>query len=123
MSEKPKLAVYWAASCGGCEVAVLNLHERLLDVDAAFDFMFCPCLMDTKTKDVEALPDRAIAVTLFNGALRTQENIEMARLLRRKSRLLVAFGSCAEGGLYPGPGQFYNQTRAALLRLSRQSFC
>ena len=113
MSEKPKLAVYWAASCGGCEIAFANLHENLLDVDAAMDFMFCPCLMDTKTRDIEALPDRAIAVTLFNGALRTEENMEMARLLRRKSRLLVAFGSCAKGGCIPALANF--TTREQLL--------
>lgn len=101
MAEKPKLALYWAASCGGCEIATVNLHEKILDVDAALDFMFCPCLLDTKKKDIEALPDGAIAVTLFNGALRTEENVEMARLLRRKSRLLVAFGSCAKGGCVP----------------------
>jgi F420-non-reducing hydrogenase small subunit len=106
MTEKPKLAVYWGASCGGCEIAVVNLHEKLLDVDAALDFMFCPCLLDTKKKDIEALPDRSIAVTLFNGALRTEENVEMARLLRRKSRLLVAFGSCAKGGCIPALANF-----------------
>src|SRR5690242_9073197 len=80
MSDKPKLAMYWAASCGGCEIAVVNLHEKLLDVDAAFDFMFCPCLMDTKKKDIEAMPDKSIAITLFNGAIRTDENAEMAHL-------------------------------------------
>ncbi len=101
MSEKPKLAMYWASSCGGCEVAVVNLHERLLAVDSSFDFMFCPCLLDTKTKDIEALPDRSLAITLFNGAIRTSENEEMARLLRRKSQLLIAFGSCSSGGCIP----------------------
>ena len=106
MPEKPKLAIYWAASCGGCEIAVLNLHEKILDLDAAFDFMFCPCLLDTKKKDIEALPDGAIAVTLFNGALRSEENIEMAQLLRRKSKLLVAFGSCAKGGCIPALANF-----------------
>jgi len=106
MSEKPKLAIYWAAACGGCEVAVLNLDEKLLDLDAALDLMFCPCLMDTKRKDIEALPDGAIAVTLFNGALRSQENLEMAHLLRRKSQLLVAFGSCAKGGCIPALANF-----------------
>jgi F420-non-reducing hydrogenase small subunit len=106
MPEKPKLAIYWAASCGGCEVSVVNLHEKLLDLDAALDLMFCPCLMDTKKNDIEALPDRAIAVTLFNGALRTEENVEMARLLRRKSRILVAFGSCATGGCIPALANF-----------------
>jgi F420-non-reducing hydrogenase small subunit len=114
MAEKPKLAVYWAASCGGCEIAVANLHEQLLDLDAAFDFMFCPCLLDTKKNEIEALPDQAIAVTLFNGALRTEENIEMAHLLRRKSRLLVAFGSCARGGCIPALANF--STKEELLR-------
>ena len=33
---KPKFAMYWAASCGGCEIAVLNIHEKILDVDANF---------------------------------------------------------------------------------------
>lgn len=102
MSEKPKLAMYWGASCGGCEIALVNLHEKILEIDAAFDFMFCPCLLDTKKKDIERLADGAIAVTLFNGALRTTENEEMARLLRRKSRLLVACGGCAVDGCIPG---------------------
>jgi F420-non-reducing hydrogenase small subunit len=113
MSEKPKLAVYWAASCGGCEIAVVNLDEKILDVDAALDFMFCPCLLDTKKKDIEALPDQAIAVTLFNGALRTEENVEMAHLMRRKSQILVAFGSCAKGGCIPALANF--STRDELL--------
>ena len=100
-AQKPKLAMYWAASCGGCEIALANIHEAILEVDAHFDFMFCPCLLDTKKKDIEALPDGAIFLTLFNGALRTEENLEMARLLRRKSQLLVAFGSCAATGGIP----------------------
>lgn len=100
-NNKPKLAMYWAASCGGCEIALANIHEAILEVDAHFDFMFCPCLLDTKKKDIEALPDGAIFLTLFNGSLRTEENLEMASLLRRKSQLLVAFGSCAATGGIP----------------------
>jgi F420-non-reducing hydrogenase small subunit len=99
---KPKLAIYWAASCGGCEVAVLNLQERFLDLCSRFDLVFCPCLIDAKRRDIEALPERGIAVTLFNGGIRTEENLEMARLLRRKSELLIAFGSCATEGCVPG---------------------
>jgi F420-non-reducing hydrogenase small subunit len=102
MSDKPKLAMYWAASCGGCEIALVNINEAILDLDAAFDFMFCPCLLDTKKRTIEELPDKSIALTLFNGAIRTAENEEMAHLLRRKSRLLVAFGSCAGEGCIPG---------------------
>jgi F420-non-reducing hydrogenase small subunit len=99
---KPKFAMYWAAACGGCEIAVLNLHEKLLDVDANFDVVFWPVAMDAKYKDVEAMPDGAILLTLFNGGIRNDENEAMARLLRRKSQILVAFGSCACEGCIPG---------------------
>jgi F420-non-reducing hydrogenase small subunit len=101
MPEKPKLAMYWASSCGGCEVALVNLHEKLLDVDANFNFVFCPCLLDTKVHDVKAMPDNSIAVTLFNGAIRSDENVEMAKLLRCKSQMLIAFGSCSLAGAIP----------------------
>ena len=100
-ASKPKLAMYWAASCGGCEIALANIHEVLLEVDQHFDFMFCPCLLDTKKKDIVALADGEIFLTLFNGALRTSENREMAELLRRKSKVFVAFGSCAATGGIP----------------------
>ncbi len=98
---KPKFAMYWAAACGGCEIAVLNIHEKILDVDANFEIAFWPVAMDAKYKDVEALADGAILLTLFNGAIRNSENEELAKLLRRKSKILVAFGSCACEGCIP----------------------
>ncbi len=103
---KPKFAMYWAASCGGCEIAVLNIHEKILDVDANFEVVFWPVAMDAKYKDVEAMPDGAITLTLFNGGIRNSENEELAHLLRRKSKILVAFGSCACEGCIPGLANF-----------------
>ncbi len=102
MTAKPKFAMYWAASCGGCEIAVLNIHEKILDVDANFDVVFWPVAMDAKYKDVEAMEDGSILLTLFNGGIRNDENEHIAKLLRRKSQILVAFGSCASGGCIPG---------------------
>jgi F420-non-reducing hydrogenase small subunit len=101
MAEKPKLAMYWAASCGGCEISVLNIHEHILIVDQIFDLAFFPCIADFKTKDVEGYPDGYIDVCLFNGAIRTSENEEMAKLLRKKSKFLIAYGSCAYEGCIP----------------------
>ena len=101
---KPKFAMYWAASCGGCEIAVLNIHEKILDVDANFEVVFWPVAMDAKYKDVEAMEDGSILLTLFNGAIRNDENEHIAKLLRRKSKLLVAFGSCANEGCMPALG-------------------
>jgi F420-non-reducing hydrogenase small subunit len=98
---KPKLALYWAASCGGCEIAVLDLEEKILDVAAHFEIVFWPVAVDFKVKDVEAMEDGSITLCLFNGAIRSDDNDFMARLLRRKSKLLVAFGSCAQEGCIP----------------------
>lgn len=102
MTTKPKFAMYWAASCGGCEIAVLNTHEKILDVDANFDVVFWPVAMDAKYKDVEAMEDGSILLTLFNGGIRNDENEHIAKLLRQKSKILVAFGSCACEGCIPG---------------------
>ena len=98
---KPMLAMYWAASCGGCEIATLNIGEHILTVDAVFDLAFFPCIADFKVKDVEGYPDGYIDLCLYNGAVRTSENEEMAHLLRQKSKVLVAFGSCAYEGCIP----------------------
>jgi F420-non-reducing hydrogenase small subunit len=99
---KPKFAVYWAASCGGCEIAFLDIREKILDFDAAAELVFCPCIMDTKYEDVEAMADGEIDVTLFNGGIRNEENLHLAQLLRKKSKYLVAFGSCSTEGCIPG---------------------
>ncbi len=98
---KPKLAMYWAASCGGCEIAVLNIGEHILTVDEVFDLAFFPCVADFKTEDVKNYPDGYIDLCLFNGAIRNSENEEMAHLLRQKAKVLVAFGSCAYEGCIP----------------------
>ncbi|MDA8158887.1 MAG: NADH:ubiquinone oxidoreductase [Deltaproteobacteria bacterium] len=101
MTGKPKISMYWAASCGGCEIALVNINEKIIDLDANFDFMFCPCLLDTKKQEIKELPDESIFITFFNGGIRTEENEEMAHLLRKKSKILIAFGSCAYEGCIP----------------------
>ncbi len=101
-SARPRLAMYWASACGGCDIAILNLHERIADVASAFEIVFWPAVMDVKYADVEAMPDGWIDLCLFTGGIRSTENAELARMLRRRSRFLVAFGSCAGEGCIPG---------------------
>ena len=111
MSDKPKakLALYWAASCGGCEIAVLAVNEKILDVAAAFDIVLWPVAVDAKVRDVEKMPDGNIDVCLFNGSIRTSEQEYMAQLMRKKSKVLVAFGSCAMEGCIPGLANLNNR--------------
>ncbi|MFC1750965.1 oxidoreductase [Pseudomonadota bacterium] len=110
-SQKKKLqiALYWAASCGGCEIAVLDINEKILDVVAAVDILFWPVAMDFKYKDVEAMEDDHIDVCFFNGAIRSEEQKYMAELLRKKSKVLVAFGACAVQGGIPGLANIANK--------------
>jgi len=64
--------------------------------------------MDAKYKDVEAMADGEITLCLFNGAMRNDENVHMAHLLRKKSKILVAFGSCANEGCVPALANLSN---------------
>jgi F420-non-reducing hydrogenase small subunit len=98
---KPKLALYWAASCGGCEIAVLEINEKILEVANNFEIVFWPVAIDSKYADVEAMEDGSIDVCLFNGGIRNEEGERIARLLRRKSKVMVAYGSCACEGCIP----------------------
>ncbi len=106
---KPKLAIYWAASCGGCDIAILDIEEKILAVADFFDVVFWPCAMDFKYSDVEQMEDKSITLTLFNGAIRNDEAYHIAELLRKKSVVLCAFGSCAADGGIPGLANFYDR--------------
>src|SRR5512139_3794811 len=109
MRPKPKVAFYWCASCGGCEEAVVDLAEGILDVAAAIDIVMWPVAMDFKRKDVEAMADKSIVATFLNGAIRSTEQEEMAHLMRRKSQFMIAFGACAQLGGIPGLANMWDR--------------
>jgi F420-non-reducing hydrogenase small subunit len=106
---KLKLALYWAASCGGCEIAQLQIGEKILKLTEVADIVFWPVAIDVKYKDVEAMADKSIDVCLFNGGIRTSEQEHMAKLLRAKSKVLIAYGACAHLGGVPGLANLFNK--------------
>jgi F420-non-reducing hydrogenase small subunit len=106
---KPKVALYWAASCGGCEITMTELGMDLVAVSEQVEIVFWPCVMDFKYSDVEAMDDQEIDVCFFNGAIRTSENEHLATLLRQKSKILIAFGSCSHTGGIPGLANDYSR--------------
>ncbi|MBS1706291.1 MAG: oxidoreductase [Armatimonadetes bacterium] len=101
MSTKPKVGFYWCASCGGCEESFVDVAEAILDLAQLVEFAIFPVAMDFKRQDVEALDDGEIFATMINGAIRTSEQEEMCHLLRRKSQVIIAYGSCAYSGGIP----------------------
>jgi len=112
MVDKPKIAFYWCSSCGGCEESLVDLAEDLLAVASRAEIVFWPVAFDTKYSDVEAMEDGAIAAVLINGAVRMDEQVAMAKLLRKKSRLVVAHGSCAHLGGVVGLANFSSRDEA-----------
>ena len=106
---KPKIAFNWSCSCGGCEEAIVDLHEGILDVVQAVDIVFWPVALDFKYADLEALPDGGIDVAFLNGSIRTSEQEHIAKIFRKKAKMVVAFGACAGLGGIMGLGNLHDR--------------
>jgi F420-non-reducing hydrogenase small subunit len=94
---KIKLNTEWLSDCAGCHVALVDLHEKILDVLGAVEIQHCPVLTDIKDYP------RA-AVGLVSGAIRSEHDLHMARRMRESCDRIVAWGTCAVYGGIPGAG-------------------
>jgi F420-non-reducing hydrogenase small subunit len=111
---KLKIGIYWGAACGGCDVAILDTHEKLLEIADMADIYLWPVAMDFKYSDVRAMKDGFLDVALFSGGVRNSENEEIAKLLRKKAKVMIALGACAQLGGVPGLANMY--TREDILK-------
>jgi len=109
LTDKPKIAMYWCASCGGCEEATVDIAERILDLTSLVDIVFWPVALDFKEEDVENLPDGSVTASLINGGVRLTEHDHMIKLLRKKSKIVVAYGACSAWGGVPGLANLYRK--------------
>lgn len=105
---RPKIAFYWCSGCGGCEESVLDLGEGLLELADRMDIVFWPIALDYKLDDIARLEDGELLATLINGAIRTEEQGRLAMLFRKKSKHLIAHGSCAHTGGVVGLGNLHS---------------
>ncbi|MFH1240745.1 MAG: oxidoreductase [Pseudomonadota bacterium] len=109
MGRKPKIALYWCSSCGGCEESVIDLAEGLLELADVVDIVFWPVATDYKYRDLVELNDKEIRAAFINGAIRLDDHVETSRILRRKSELVFAHGTCAHLGGVVGLGNFHSR--------------
>ena len=99
MSEKVKTAFLLAGGCAGCEMSVVDLSEKLVDTLEALEIVFwAPTVADVKYNDLENMADKSIDLAFVDGMIRNSENLHMVKVLRQKSKVLVAFGACASLG-------------------------
>ena len=100
-----RLAQEWFTICGGCEVTILDVGEPLMDVLPLLDIVHMPVLMDHKlygqTGEGQVMDIPEADVGIISGSIRSEEHLHLAREMRRKSKVLVAMGTCACAGGIP----------------------
>jgi len=90
-----KVAFMQSSDCWGCHQSLLNAHLGLLKILPALDIVYWPAVVDFKHDSLKARPDGDILVGFVEGSMRTNADIENAKLMRAKCQLIIAFGSCA----------------------------
>jgi NAD-reducing hydrogenase small subunit len=72
-------------------MSFLDLDERLLELAALADVVYTPIA------DAKEFPED-VDVTLVEGAVANEDNLELLRRVRARTRILVSFGDCAVTG-------------------------
>lgn len=85
---KARVATLWLDGCSGCHMSILDLDERLLELAGKMDLVFSPLV------DIKEFPEN-VDVTLVEGAVSSEEDLEKIQKVRALSRLLVSLGDCA----------------------------
>ncbi len=99
-----RIALAQLSSCWGCDQSLVDLHLRLLDVLPMLDIVYWPAVVDFKLADLEALPKGSVHIGLVEGSCRTKEDEHLLKVMREKSKILVAWGSCSAFGGVQGLG-------------------
>jgi F420-non-reducing hydrogenase small subunit len=93
-----KVAFMQLSDCWGCHQSLLNAHLGLLPVLPALEFVYWPAVVDFKLDSLKAREAGSVLVGFVEGTIRTKHDLELAKLMREKCALIVAFGSCATYG-------------------------
>lgn len=95
MSGRPRLASIWLDGCSGCHMSVLDMDERLLELAQRVDLVYGP-LVDAKEYPT------GVDVCLVEGAVSTEDDLRLIRLVRANTAILVSLGDCAVTTNVPG---------------------
>lgn len=76
--------------CFGCHIAILDLHEEIIPLLSVIDIIRSPI------NDVKAVPKADLGI--LDGSVCNKENERVAKDFRKKSKKILAFGTCATLG-------------------------
>lgn len=106
-----KIAEDWLNACSGCEISIVDMGERLLDVLQLVEFVHIPVLMDHKylgqTGDGSHLNIPKADVGIITGSIRNAEHLEVALEMRKQCKIIIALGTCATHGGIPALANAY----------------
>jgi NAD-reducing hydrogenase small subunit len=94
MSTKARIATVWLDGCSGCHMSFLDMDERILALAPLIELVYSP-LVDNKT-----FPEQ-VDVTIVEGSVSTDEDIEKMKHIRAHTKILVALGDCGVTGNVP----------------------
>ncbi|ADG13053.1 hypothetical protein Metin_0383 [Methanocaldococcus infernus ME] len=98
-----KVGIIQLCGCSGCHISFLDLHDKLLEVLPNIEIVYAPIIMDAKE-----IPD-GIDVFLVEGGIRNKHDEHLIKEIREKSKIVVAFGTCAAYGGIPGLANLYDK--------------
>lgn len=87
---KPKVAFFDFASCEGCQLALLNCEDILLDLLEQVELVEFREAMSEKSARYD--------VAFIEGSIHREEDMERLKDIRARSKYLVALGACACNG-------------------------
>lgn len=95
MGDKAIMATVWLDGCSGCHMSFLDIDERLIELAELVELVYSPLV------DHKQFPEMA-DVTLVEGAVSSEEDLEKIRMVRAHTRTLVSLGDCAVTANVPG---------------------
>ena len=87
----PTVAVFKFSSCDGCQLSLLNLEDELLELAGLIDIAY---FLEAR----RAARPGPYDITLIEGSITTEEEIERIKKIRHESGLLISIGTCATAG-------------------------
>jgi len=98
---KPKVASDWLCGCAGCHMSFLDIDERIVKLVELVDLRSTP-ITDLKHPDVGG-----VDVGILEGGINNTYNEEVAKMMRKRAKILVALGDCAVFGGVPAMRNFF----------------
>lgn len=88
---KPKMAVWKFSSCDGCQLSILDCEDELLAVANKVEVSY---FLEASSAVTRGPYD----ISLVEGSITTEHDVERIQRVRRESKMLVAIGACATAG-------------------------